>query len=211
MKDILKKIVLPIASIIAIIVLDQWTKFLTVTKLGNLQGASLSETFTTPLEKIATVKTFPIIDKVFVLTFVQNQGMAWGLFQNFQAVFIIATVLVVAVLVFLYYRAPFTKKFILFRVFDIFLIGGALGNAIDRMFRGGSLFHGYVVDMFYAEIINFPVFNIADSFVTVGFAILIISMFFVYNESDLDLVFGIKSKKENGKEEPKEEKENENN
>ena len=48
--------------------------------------------------------------------------------------------------------------------------------------------------MIYVELINFPVFNVADSFVTVGFALLIISMFFVYKEEDFDLLFG-KSKK----------------
>ena len=65
--------------------------------------------------------------------------------------------------------------------------------------------HGYVVDMIYVEIINFPVFNIADSFITVGFALMIFSMIFVYKEKDFDLLFG-KKKAEEKIEEKAEEK-----
>ena len=50
----------------------------------------------------------------------------------------------------------------------------------------------FVVDMFYFELIDFPVFNVADSFITVGFVILVICTFFVYKESDFDSVFGKK-------------------
>ncbi|MBO4310765.1 MAG: signal peptidase II, partial [Lachnospiraceae bacterium] len=84
------------------------------------------------------------------------------------------------------------KKYSLMRVCVLFLAGGAIGNLIDRVFRG-ELFHGYVVDMIYVEIINFPVFNIADSFITVGFAVLIFSILFVYKEKDFDIIFKKKS------------------
>ena len=82
------------------------------------------------------------------------------------------------------------------------MTGGAIGNLIDRVdlidrnaliggtFQLGNVFHGYVVDMIYAEIINFPVFNVADSFITVGFFLLIFAIIFVYKEKDFDLLFG---------------------
>ena len=99
--------------------------------------------------------------------------------QNKQVLFIILTPLVLAALVYFYYKLPFEKKFIIARICLLCLCGGAIGNLIDRIFNGEKLFHGYVVDMIYVEIINFPVFNIADSFITVGFALMIFSMVLV--------------------------------
>ncbi len=176
MEKVLKKFVLPILSIIAIVGLDQWTKFLTLKYIQGTDG-------------------FYIIDRVLRICFVKNEGMAWGMLQNKQVLFIVLTPIVIAGLVYVYYKLPFEKKYIPMRICDIFLAGGAVGNFIDRLFRGEKLCHGYVVDMIYVEIIDFPVFNIADSFITVGFAMLIVLMLFVYKESDFDLIFGTKNKK----------------
>lgn len=212
MKDIFRKICVPILSVLAIIGLDQWTKFLVITNLSNIAEKTLRATFKASPDEIWAIKEVPVIKEALVLSFVKNQGMAWGMLQNKQIVFIIITPIVVAALIAIYYRMPFTKKYILLRICDIFLVGGALGNLIDRVARGGNLFHGYVVDMIYAKIINFPVFNIADSFITVGFAILVISMFFVYKEEDFDLIFGTgKNKKESRKNEEIKEVENDEN
>ncbi len=179
MKKALVRFIIPILSVIGIVLLDQWTKYLTILYVKGTEG-------------------FYIINKVLRILFLRNEGMAWGLLQNHQVFFIILTPIVIAALVFVYMRLPFEKKYILARICLIFLIGGAIGNLIDRIFRGERLFHGYVVDMIYVEIIDFPVFNVADSFVTVGFAILLISIFFVYKEKDFDVVF---SKSKEGEEE----------
>lgn len=176
MEKALKRIVLPAAIVALIVGLDQWVKILTLKYIRGTEG-------------------FYIINKVLRICFVKNEGMAWGMLQNKQVLFIILTPIVVAGLVYVYYRMPFEKKFVWLRICDIFLVGGAIGNLIDRIFRGGQLFHGYVVDMIYVEIINFPVFNIADSFITVGFAMLVILFIFVYKESDFDLIFGGSKKK----------------
>ena len=56
------------------------------------------------------------------------------------------------------------------------VLGGAVGNMIDRIFRGGVLFDGAVVDFIDVRLINFAVFNIADSFVCVGAALLVLSV-----------------------------------
>lgn len=173
MKIVLRKVLIPLVSILAIIGLDQYVKYLVVEKVAGTSGIS-------------------VIDNVFSIYYVENKGMAWGMMQNKQIFFIIMTPIVVAALLYFYYKIPFEKKFILLRICSIFFIGGALGNAIDRVIRGEELFHGFVVDMFYFELIDFPVFNVADSFITVGFVILVISTFFVYKESDFDMVFGKK-------------------
>lgn len=176
MEKALKRIVLPAAIVALIVGLDQWVKILTLKYIRGTEG-------------------FYIINKVLRICFVKNEGMAWGMLQNKQVLFIILTPIVVAGLVYIYYRMPFEKKFVWLRICDIFLVGGAIGNLIDRIFRGEQLFHGYVVDMIYVEIINFPVFNIADSFITVGFAMLVILFIFVYKENDFDLIFGGSKKK----------------
>ena len=199
MDKALKRYVLPIVSVLAIIVLDQWTKLLILNHFIINKKQDIS-----------------IINKVLRICFVQNEGMAWGLFQNMQIVFIIITPLVIAGLIYIFYKMPFEKKYIPMRVCVLFLMGGAIGNLIDRIdlidrvallngsVTSGNIFHGYVVDMIYAEIINFPVFNIADSFITVGFALLLVLIIFVYKEKDFDVVFSFK-KKEESKEEITEE------
>ena len=183
MEKVFKRYLIPLFAILAMIVLDQWTKILTLIHVKDTDG-------------------FYIIDNVLRIYFVRNEGMAWGMLQNKQIIFIILTPIVLAALIYFYYKMPFQKKYILARVCILLLTGGAIGNLIDRVdlidrnaliggtFQLGNVFHGYVVDMIYAEIINFPVFNVADSFITVGFFLLIFAIIFVYKEKDFDLLFG---------------------
>ncbi len=181
MNKVLQRYIIPVLSLIVMVALDQWTKLLTLKHVAGTDG-------------------FYIIDKILRIYFVKNEGMAWGMLQNKQIIFIIITPIVIAFLMMIYYRLPFEKKFILARICVLLLTGGAIGNLIDRIFRG-ELFHGYVVDMIYVEIIDFPVFNIADSFITVGFAMMIFSIFCVYKEKDFDLLFKRKKAAEEKKEE----------
>lgn len=195
MEKVFKRYLIPLFAILAMIVLDQWTKILTLIHVKDTDG-------------------FYIIDNVLRIYFVRNEGMAWGMLQNKQIIFIILTPIVLAALIYFYYKMPFQKKYILARVCILLLTGGAIGNLIDRVdlidrnaliggtFQLGNVFHGYVVDMIYAEIINFPVFNVADSFITVGFFLLIFAIIFVYKEKDFDLLFG-KAKAEDDSNEEK--------
>lgn len=180
MEKVLKRIMAPLLIVAGIIALDQWTKILTLKYVKDTLG-------------------FYIIDKVLRIFFVKNQGMAWGALQNKQVLFIVITPIVVAAIIYIYYKIPFEKKYILMRISLLFLTGGAIGNLIDRLgfFRADcEPFHGYVVDMIYVEIINFPVFNVADSFITVGFAMLIVLIMFVYKEKDFDMIFPAFMKRE---------------
>ena len=70
----------------------------------------------------------------------------------------------------------------------VFLLSGAIGNFIDRMIRG------FVVDFFYFSLIDFPIFNVADIYVTVSFVVLAVLILFVYKEEDL-AVYTPKKKK----------------
>ena len=79
------------------------------------------------------------------------------------------------------------------RILFIFVFSGAVGNMIDRMR------FGYVVDMFDFRLINFPVFNVADIYVTCSMIILLIFILFKYKDNELDDLFG-KSKKNSDQE-----------
>lgn len=70
----------------------------------------------------------------------------------------------------------------------VLLAAGGLGNFIDRLFLG------YVRDFLYFKLIDFPVFNVADSYVTIGLVILIILIMFVYNEKDFGFLPFVKDK-----------------
>ena len=113
----------------------------------------------------------PLVPGIMKLTYVQNTGAAFSLLQGMQWLFVVIFVLLTALLVFEYFKKPmpFTK----FERFCIAAVyGGGLGNMIDRVFLG------YVVDMFQTEFINFPVFNVADIFITCGCILLMIHIAF---------------------------------
>ena len=67
---------------------------------------------------------------------------------------------------------------------------GAIGNLIDRMI------HHYVIDFFYFSLINFPIFNVADIYVTLSAIALILVIFFYYKEEDYAVFFSSKKSKE---------------
>ena len=77
---------------------------------------------------------------------------------------------------------PLSPRFRLLRLDAVFFLAGALGNAIDRVIRG------YVVDFFYFSLIDFPVFNVADIYVSVSAFALFLLMFFYYKEEDLNQI-----------------------
>ena len=108
---------------------------------------------------------------VFHLTYVQNTGAAFSSFQGmrwlFAVIFIIFTLGVIW---------EFSKKRMPFTTFDRWCIavvfGGGLGNMIDRVRLG------YVVDMIQVDFMSFPVFNVADCFITCGCIALMVSLVF---------------------------------
>jgi len=171
----LSRVLVPLLAIAAIVGIDQWTKYLIITHLTEGQEVNL-------------------LSDAIVLTYVQNRGMAWGLFQNGQIIFSILTPIAICAIIFLYVRTPWEKEFRPIRFAEIMIVGGAVGNLVDRIFRydpaNGKIFHGYVVDMIYAKFIHFPVFNVADIFVTLAFLLMVFLLLFVYNEDEFNKCFG---------------------
>ena len=117
----------------------------------------------------------PLVPGIVKLTYVQNTGAAFSMLSGMQWLFVVIFVLLTVLLVFEYFKKPlpFTK----FERFCIAAVyGGGLGNMIDRVFLG------YVVDMFQTEFITFPIFNVADIFITCGCIALMVHIAFFNKE-----------------------------
>ncbi len=159
------RLVFLVIGIVIIITVDQLTKlFIT----GNMQ---LNE-------------SIPWIKDVFEIRYIQNTGMAWGLFSNRTWLLAVISIVLMAGLLYVYRNIMDGRYYAPIRILLICIIGGAIGNLIDRIRLG------YVVDFLYFKLIDFPVFNVADIFVTVSVILLVILMIFKYKGKDLDVMLG---------------------
>lgn len=145
-----------------LIAFDQFTKFLTVSVL-----------------KAHDITLFP---NVFVLTYVENRGAAFGIFENQKIFFFIITAVMVVIFGYCYLHLLGQKSYRLLRILCVTYTAGAIGNLIDRIFRG------YVVDMIYFVPINFPVFNVADCYITISTVVLLIALFSCYKDDDFSFL-----------------------
>lgn len=118
----------------------------------------------------------PYKGTLFNFTYLENRGAAFGILQDRRIFFIILTLAIVCALVY-YFLKNYRNNHKILNIALSMIISGAIGNFYDR------LFHGYVVDFIEFAFVNFPVFNIADIFVTVGSILLIIYMIF-FEESE---------------------------
>jgi len=146
-----KEVAFSLFSILIVLILDQSLK--SFIRLNFLVGESM-----------------PIIKNILHVTFVRNTGAAFGLFKNSAPFFIIVSMAAIMVMLYLLLKSvtkgEFLKNFI-FNFSLILIISGAFGNLIDR------IRFGYVID--FIDVRIWPVFNIADSSITIGSLILILS------------------------------------
>ena len=113
-------------------------------------------------------ETIPVIKDIFHFTYIRNEGAAFGMLSEHRWVFmIISSVAIVAMCIYLF---KFCKERMLTRIGIALVIGGGIGNMIDRIFLG------YVVDMIDCRFIDFYVFNVADSCVCVGAGIVFLGV-----------------------------------
>ncbi|HHW32371.1 MAG TPA: signal peptidase II [Clostridiaceae bacterium] len=117
----------------------------------------------------------PVIEGFFYITHHTNSGAAWGVFSGGRYVFISITIL--ASVIMLYFLFKSGNK--LLKVSLSLILGGAIGNLIDRIASGN------VVDFldFYFGSYNYPTFNVADSFIVIGTILLSVYILFFYRES----------------------------
>ena len=159
-----------LAGIAALTALDQWTKALAVRYLMNQTPVVLME-------------------GVFQLHYSENRGAAVGLLRGKQFFFFLITLLVLGAAAYMVWHMPPVKRFFPMWFALLLVASGAVGNMIDRVSQG------YVVDFLYFNLINFPIFNVADCYVTVGAFLLVVLIFFYYREEEM-ACFSLKNKKE---------------
>ena len=115
-------------------------------------------------------ETIPVMEDIFHITYIQNRGAAFSLWEQ-QWVVLIAfpAIVMIAGLVFLFIKRKIWDKLYLISI--ALICGGGMGNLIDRVL------YGYVVDMFDFRV--FPVFNIADIFICAGCGLMLIYVIFL--------------------------------
>ena len=134
------------------------------------------------VNKLSGQKDFPLIKGVLEFTYIQNTGAAWGMLSGQRIFFLLLTVIIVMLITYIVIRMPFNKKYMPLYITCVLVVSGALGNFIDRLTLA------YVRDFIYFKIINFPVFNVADIYVTVSVILFIILLLFIYRENDFDFL-----------------------
>lgn len=141
----------------ALVIIDQLTKYLTV-------------------QNIDLYEIVEVIPNVVSLTYIRNTGAAFSILEGQIWLFYIVTIVVVAVLLYYMYTEARDNK-VLGTLLAV-VLAGAIGNFIDRLFLQ------YVIDMIKLEFIDFAIFNVADSYLTVGVILLV--LYTIYEETVAD-------------------------
>ena len=160
-----------IFGLVLLLIFDQWTKLLAI---SHLKGQADIE----------------LLPGIFSLHYLENHGAAFGILQDQQWIFLILAVIFLVAAVILYIRMPFTSRMIPLRIITVFISAGPGGNRIDRLFRH------YVVDFLYFSLIDFPVFNVADIYITCCAVLLVLFVVFYYKDEELESIFHRKDSKQ---------------
>lgn len=161
-----KRNLLSLIGIFLLIFLDQFTKHLAIL---HLKGQA----------------PYILLDRILEFSYLENTGAAFSSFSGRQTFLIILTAIVIIVLVWRFFTLPASRRFLWMRICLLFILSGAVGNLIDRLTRR------YVVDFIYFVPINFPKFNVADIYITVGVTVLAVLMLFYYSEEECGTVFSV--------------------
>lgn len=157
------QLLLDILILILLVAIDQYTKYIAVQRLKNQPA-------------------FNIINGVLEFNYLENRGAAFGMLQNQKIFFVFVAVIFLCVIAYVLVKAPQEKKYFKLHILLVMIAGGAIGNLIDR------LRFDYVVDFIYIALINFPIFNVADMYVTFSTVLLIFQVLFVYRENDFNFL-----------------------
>ncbi len=157
-----KKVLLffDILGILLLIAADQYTKEMAVVHLKDKPA-------------------YIIINGVLELNYLENKGAAFGMLQNQKFFFIFVAIVILGVISYVLYKMPDNKKYTILHLLLSMIAAGAIGNMIDRIRLN------YVVDFIYFVLINFPIFNVADIYVSVSTFVLVFLLLFFYKENDL--------------------------
>ncbi len=152
-----------LGGIMLLVLADQVLKYRAILKLKGTSGITL-------------------IPGLLELQYLENRGMAFGMLQGRQMLFLVLCVIFCIALLWIFFKVPKTGYYAPLIIVGGILAGGAAGNFIDRAFRG------YVVDFIYISLIDFPVFNLADIYVVCGGIALVVLVIFFYKDEDFDFI-----------------------
>ena len=158
-----KKIVMDTVIAVLLVLADRALKIYAVTRLKEHPSISL-------------------INGILELTYLENTGAAFGLLKGQKYFFILVGTVIFLSIVYLIFKMPRKKKFDAAHIALSLIAAGAVGNMTDR------ILYDYVIDYIYFSVIRFPIFNVADIYVTVATIMLIILLLFVYKEDDLNFL-----------------------
>lgn len=152
-----------VTAVSVLVFLDQLTKHLVV---ENLKGNP----------------PFIIWDGVFQLEYLENRGAAFGMLKDQRIFFFVSVFLISIAFIWFFLKVPFEGRYAPLCVCAVFIMAGAWGNCVDRIVLA------YVVDFLYFKLIDFPIFNVADIYVTVATFSLAALVCFYYKEEDLERI-----------------------
>lgn len=164
-------LILSLFALCSLLLADQYTKQLAVSRLKGQES-------------------FVIISRVLEFSYLENTGAAFSSFAGRQTLLICLTTLVILLLIWKYLTLPAGRRYLPMRFCMLLILGGAVGNLIDRVRNH------YVVDFIYFVPIDFPKFNVADIYITVGVAILAVLLFFYYTDEELESLFTFRAKRD---------------
>ena len=151
------------ASFVILVITDQLTKHLAVVRLKN-QAA------------------YNLINGILEFNYLENRGAAFGVLQNQKYFFVFVALIFIGVIAFVLIKVPAQKKYYSLNILLVMIAAGAVGNMIDRVR------YDYVVDFIYLVCIQFPIFNVADIYVTTATVILVFQILFVYKTNDFNFL-----------------------
>lgn len=156
-------IVLDILFFIFLVIVDQITKNLAVLFLKDKPAIVLME-------------------GVFELRYLENRGAAFGMLQNQKYLFVVIATVIVFLIGYLLIKLPRNRHYVFLEILLVLIASGAVGNMIDR------IQYEYVVDFFYFSLIDFPIFNVADIYVSVSCVLLAVLVIFFYKDNDFEFL-----------------------
>lgn len=148
---------------VILVITDQLTKHLAVVRLKN-QAA------------------YNLINGILEFNYLENRGAVFGVLQNQKYFFVFVALIFIGVIVFVLIKVPTQKKYYSLNILLVMIAAGAVGNMIDRVR------YDYVVDFIYLVCIQFPIFNVADIYVTTATVILVFQILFVYKTNDFNFL-----------------------
>ncbi|MBO4389681.1 MAG: signal peptidase II [Lachnospiraceae bacterium] len=123
-----------------------------------------------------------LIKGVLELRYSENRGAVWGFAQGSVTVMAVISIIIFLIVLFIYVKIPYGKHYIPLHILAVFVLAGAAGNLIDRILMK------YVTDFIYIKLINFPIFNVADVYITFSAFLIVVFSLTLYRKEEFEFL-----------------------